>query len=53
MKVGSVFEKREGLSAEGLEVSGLGKGFLAGGGVEDAFFENAVGELLAVHRLVV
>ena len=44
VEVGGFFEKGEGLGAEGVEVCGLGEGFLPGGGVEDAFFEEVVGE---------
>ena len=38
---GGVFEEGVGLGAEGVEVGGLGQGFLPGGGVEDAFFEES------------
>ena len=41
---GGVLEEGAGLGAEGVEVCGLGEGFLPGGGVEDAFFEKVVGE---------
>ena len=37
------------LGAEGVEVGGLGEGFLPGGGVEDAFFKEVVGEKLTGH----
>ena len=46
---GGVLEEGAGLGAEGIEVYGLGEGFLPGGGVEDAFFEKVVGEKLAGH----
>ena len=42
-------EKGECLGAEGVEVCGLGQGFLPGVGVEDAFFEEVVGEKLTGH----
>ena len=46
---GGVFEEGVGLGAEGVEVCGLGEGFLPGGGVEDAFFEKVVGEQMTGH----
>lgn len=44
-----VFEEGVGLVAEGVEVGGLGQGFLPGLGVEDAFCEKVTGEKLAGH----
>ena len=44
-----VLEAGAGLGAEGVEVGGLGEGFLPGGGAADAFFEKVVGEELAGH----
>ena len=49
VKVGGIFEEGERLGAEGVEVWGLGQGFLPGVGVEDAFFEEVVGEKLTGH----
>ena len=46
---GGVLDKGVRLGAEGVEVCGLGEGFLPGGGVEDAFFEKVVGEQLTGH----
>ena len=49
VKVGGILEKGERLGAEGVEVWGLGQGFLPGVGVEDAFFKEVVGEKLTGH----
>ena len=49
MKAVGLFEKGVGPGAEGVEVSGLGEGFLPGGGVEDALFEKVAGKELAGH----
>ena len=49
VEVGGILDKGLRLSAEGVEVCGLGQGFLPGVGVEDAFFEEVVGEKLTGH----
>ena len=49
VKVGGLLEEGVRLGAEGVEVCGLGQGFLPSGGVEDAVFEKVVGEQLARH----
>ena len=53
MKVGGILKKGESLGAEGVEVCGLGQGFLPSGGAEDSVFKKVVGEQLAWHWLVV
>ena len=49
VEVGGILDKGVRFGAEGVEVCGLGQGFLPGVGVEDAIFEKVVGEQLTGH----